>query len=361
MWEITGAEFSKSEAHTADGISIRFPRCTRIRDDKDWKSATNLPQLKVPAPGLRVCPVPPSQLWHPGHLPSCILPLPLQHAERGQEGSYWKGGAARPPGERSACIRHPGQPCALSHSLLGRTSPQASGSTLLRRTGEQRTVICADYCRNRARARKALRKPAAFACCVSSPHFPQPRAPKTDHTGCLSPEAGKGGITDILPPLRSCTSCPRSGQPSPSRLGTRGAPLQGAAVGARAPQGRRCLMRPRAPPPGSIPPAPRRLGASRAAAPTEVVRREGGPGAPRSGHGDGGRGPSPSAALRPGDPVHCSWCWLRSCCVRLRRQPLICRFPSCPALLTGPPRATGAGVSASALRAQWTAPPVSPC
>ncbi|KAG7483695.1 hypothetical protein MATL_G00041100 [Megalops atlanticus] len=46
VWEITGAEFSKSEMHTADGISIRFPRCTRIRDDKDWKSATNLPQLK---------------------------------------------------------------------------------------------------------------------------------------------------------------------------------------------------------------------------------------------------------------------------------------------------------------------------
>uniref|UniRef100_A0A8D1V0M9 DNA ligase n=2 Tax=Sus scrofa TaxID=9823 RepID=A0A8D1V0M9_PIG len=46
VWEITGAEFSRSEAHTADGISIRFPRCTRIRDDKDWKSATNLPQLK---------------------------------------------------------------------------------------------------------------------------------------------------------------------------------------------------------------------------------------------------------------------------------------------------------------------------
>ncbi|XP_011377635.1 DNA ligase 3 [Pteropus medius] len=46
VWEITGAEFSKSEAHTADGISIRFPRCTRIRHDKDWKSATNLPKLK---------------------------------------------------------------------------------------------------------------------------------------------------------------------------------------------------------------------------------------------------------------------------------------------------------------------------
>ncbi|KAG9341438.1 hypothetical protein JZ751_019247 [Albula glossodonta] len=46
VWEITGAEFSKSEMHTADGISIRFPRCTRIRDDKDWKTATDLPQLK---------------------------------------------------------------------------------------------------------------------------------------------------------------------------------------------------------------------------------------------------------------------------------------------------------------------------
>ncbi|NWI59388.1 DNLI3 ligase, partial [Calyptomena viridis] len=46
VWEITGAEFSKAEAHTADGISIRFPRCTRIREDKDWQTATNLQQLK---------------------------------------------------------------------------------------------------------------------------------------------------------------------------------------------------------------------------------------------------------------------------------------------------------------------------
>lgn len=46
VWEITGAEFSKSEMHTADGISIRFPRMTRVRDDKDWKSATNLHQLR---------------------------------------------------------------------------------------------------------------------------------------------------------------------------------------------------------------------------------------------------------------------------------------------------------------------------
>lgn len=46
VWEITGAEFSKSEMHTADGISIRFPRMTRIRDDKDWQTATNLPQLR---------------------------------------------------------------------------------------------------------------------------------------------------------------------------------------------------------------------------------------------------------------------------------------------------------------------------
>ncbi|KAI0232597.1 hypothetical protein LSAT2_017077 [Lamellibrachia satsuma] len=47
VWEITGAEFSKSEAHTAKGISIRFPRCTKVRDDKTWKEATNLPRLQV--------------------------------------------------------------------------------------------------------------------------------------------------------------------------------------------------------------------------------------------------------------------------------------------------------------------------
>lgn len=47
VWEITGTEFSKSEAHTADGISIRFPRVTKIRNDKDWKTATNLPRLKI--------------------------------------------------------------------------------------------------------------------------------------------------------------------------------------------------------------------------------------------------------------------------------------------------------------------------
>ena len=47
VWEITGAEFSKSTAHTADGISVRFPRVTRIRDDKDWTNATDLERLKV--------------------------------------------------------------------------------------------------------------------------------------------------------------------------------------------------------------------------------------------------------------------------------------------------------------------------
>ncbi|KAJ1366160.1 DNA ligase 3 [Parelaphostrongylus tenuis] len=46
VWEITGAEFSKSDKHTADGISIRFPRVTRIRNDKDWKTATSLSELK---------------------------------------------------------------------------------------------------------------------------------------------------------------------------------------------------------------------------------------------------------------------------------------------------------------------------
>lgn len=45
VWEIGGAEFSKAELHTADGISIRFPRVARIRNDKTWKEATNLQEL----------------------------------------------------------------------------------------------------------------------------------------------------------------------------------------------------------------------------------------------------------------------------------------------------------------------------
>ena len=46
IWEIIGAEFSHSDVHTAAGISIRFPRMTRIRDDKSWKEATDLEHLK---------------------------------------------------------------------------------------------------------------------------------------------------------------------------------------------------------------------------------------------------------------------------------------------------------------------------
>eukprot|EP01147_Barroeca_monosierra_P002945 gene2945-5746_t len=46
VWEVTGAEFSESTSHSADGISIRFPRVTKVRDDKDWESATTLAELK---------------------------------------------------------------------------------------------------------------------------------------------------------------------------------------------------------------------------------------------------------------------------------------------------------------------------
>ncbi|KAL7641288.1 UNVERIFIED_CONTAM: hypothetical protein RMT77_008426 [Armadillidium vulgare] len=46
VWEITGAEFTKTNVHTADGISIRFPRVTKERSDKDWTQATDLPHLK---------------------------------------------------------------------------------------------------------------------------------------------------------------------------------------------------------------------------------------------------------------------------------------------------------------------------
>jgi len=47
VWEIVGPEFTKSDKHTANGISIRFPRMVGIRDDKTWESATTLNELMV--------------------------------------------------------------------------------------------------------------------------------------------------------------------------------------------------------------------------------------------------------------------------------------------------------------------------
>ncbi|GJQ69356.1 lig3 [Trypoxylus dichotomus] len=47
VWEITAAEFTQQhDFHTADGISMRFPRVTRMRDDKTWETATNLEELR---------------------------------------------------------------------------------------------------------------------------------------------------------------------------------------------------------------------------------------------------------------------------------------------------------------------------
>lgn len=43
---LEGAEFSKADNHTA-GISIRFPRVTKIRDDKNHSTATNFDELKT--------------------------------------------------------------------------------------------------------------------------------------------------------------------------------------------------------------------------------------------------------------------------------------------------------------------------
>lgn len=43
VFEVTGAEFTESTTHTA--ISIRFPRITKVRDDKSPDQATNLEEL----------------------------------------------------------------------------------------------------------------------------------------------------------------------------------------------------------------------------------------------------------------------------------------------------------------------------
>jgi hypothetical protein len=47
VFEVTGAQFSQSKTHSASGISLRFPRITRVRDDKDWSDATTLTHLQT--------------------------------------------------------------------------------------------------------------------------------------------------------------------------------------------------------------------------------------------------------------------------------------------------------------------------
>ncbi|XP_017776293.1 PREDICTED: DNA ligase 3-like [Nicrophorus vespilloides] len=46
VWEVIGAEFIQTHrVHTANGISIRFPRVKKVRTDKNWKTATSLDEL----------------------------------------------------------------------------------------------------------------------------------------------------------------------------------------------------------------------------------------------------------------------------------------------------------------------------
>lgn len=62
VWEITGAEFSRANIHTAGasgdetrGISIRFPRFTKTREDKSWKEATSVRELSQMAAKIDSC------------------------------------------------------------------------------------------------------------------------------------------------------------------------------------------------------------------------------------------------------------------------------------------------------------------
>lgn len=50
VWEIPGAEFTKSESSA--GVLIRHPRFCRVHDDKDLATATSLSELHRAAPGV---------------------------------------------------------------------------------------------------------------------------------------------------------------------------------------------------------------------------------------------------------------------------------------------------------------------
>ena len=78
-----GAEFSASHTHTANGISIRFPRVVRVRRDKSAASATTLTELiqldrassSSSAPGTKH-----TNTQFPSHLLSPILVISLSLA-----------------------------------------------------------------------------------------------------------------------------------------------------------------------------------------------------------------------------------------------------------------------------------------
>ncbi|KAF3816670.1 hypothetical protein GH733_014018 [Mirounga leonina] len=127
VWEITGAEFSKSEAHTADGISIRFPRCTRIRDDKDWKSATNLPQLK--------------ELYQLSKERADFTVAAREEGSSTTGGSSGEnGGTSGPAGARKASRASPKQPSTGARKAGGRLSGPSSrgGQQLTLKAGQKR-------------------------------------------------------------------------------------------------------------------------------------------------------------------------------------------------------------------------------
>lgn len=159
VWEITGAEFSKSEAHTADGISIRFPRCTRIRDDKDWKSATNLPQLKVPA----VCLLDPAAPACP-RVPTSPLPIPPRQAGR-TEGDQTAQARSSSCGLQAPQARTPGRSCS-PHSL-----PLGLGP---------RPHLC--HCSGKQGRSLEQRHGSQLPFLSSVPFCLQPHVPKTDGT-----------------------------------------------------------------------------------------------------------------------------------------------------------------------------------
>ncbi|ABY65754.1 DNA ligase [Orgyia leucostigma nucleopolyhedrovirus] len=47
VWQIIGSQLTKSNSHTPDGVSVRFPRVSSVREDKNWRTASTLQQIRV--------------------------------------------------------------------------------------------------------------------------------------------------------------------------------------------------------------------------------------------------------------------------------------------------------------------------
>lgn len=133
VWEIAGSEFTRSPVHTAQGLSLRFPRLLKTRADKDFATHTNLSALtdiaKLSSAKKRS--------YSTSTRPSVnsFTPPTLQPSRLAAVALCSSTASAWPPSRRSfaTAISAPffPKPAGLGRTVAGFTPPRAANTTKL--------------------------------------------------------------------------------------------------------------------------------------------------------------------------------------------------------------------------------------